>query len=392
MSTIGQPVELSFEILHDATGAQILAPTGLRLYVVAPGTQVLEYIPGQVFEPVGGGVIKTTIPGGEINVMGLYGAVVTADNGSSRDIELFVAQGVRANAEILLPFAARREDGSAKTNLTSSAVSLSFHLTTQVTRTVDPLDFVHLFDSFAAPTAFYMVRILATELTGAGTLAYGVDGTDMEVWRHDLVIQDQPYVDFTIKTNPWLDNVSVEIYLDDILVFQGVSDLLGNLAARAPIGTLEARISKPGLVFSTNNFVVAPSEDTVSVEISTAHRVEQTDPPGFCRIDFQLLQANGTPLAGKKIFFTPILGLTGTGAGVVKQPFEITLDPQGRGVMFLIPGIRSVVTLEGTRLYEEFEVPAQPQADLFDLISFEDKGFQSYAAKLQDGIRRSLLP
>src|SRR3990170_4344174 len=149
MSTIGQPVELSFEILHDATGAQILAPTGLRLYLVKPGTQVLEYIPGQVFEPVGGGVIKTTIPGGEINVMGLY-------------------------------------------------------------RAVDPLDFVHLFDSFAAPTAFYMVRILATELTGAGTLAYGVDWTDMEVWRHDLVIQDQPYVDFTIKTNPWLDNVSGE--------------------------------------------------------------------------------------------------------------------------------------------------------------------------------------
>jgi hypothetical protein len=147
-------------------------------------------------------------------------------------------------------------------------------------------------------------------------------------------------------------------------------------------------------VFNSNNIAVDTAAEDFGgiVDIDATRSVPAAAPPqGFTVIKFTLLQATGDPMAGTKVLFAPRFGTQGN-AVVVKDALAVTTDSRGYGEIRLISGIEVVVNVEGTRIYETFVVPNTPTANLFDLITFADKGFESYLADFDAGIRRTLNP
>lgn len=396
MKELGAPIEFSFEILHSATGAPIADPENLSLYIVRPGQTEAEPVVS-TFEEITPTSWKTTISGAYVDSAGVLTAFVTADYGVSATPAVFqVGANLEVGSPVFVPFIARNPAHLALTGLAYNDLTLTTHITTGASRSVEEDEFFQLQDQMATNLPIYMVQISGDEIDVEGVLSYEVEASSMTAYIMDLVVGSPSSHLFTIRLDPYLGNVAVEFIADSVVlaryITNGVGEAIGNVAA----GDYTVRLSRSGYTFSTNNVEVniPDSLDTTQglLELDGTSTQAAAQRSGFCKLTFRLLKANGEPLTNTKVLFFPRLALSGSGEGVVKQSLEVRTDPNGYGEVQLIYGLEMLVNVEGTRIFEEFTVPSEAEVDLFSLISFEDKGFDYYITDFPSGIRRTLNP
>lgn len=385
------PIEFTFELINSGNGFPATSLTSPDLYILQPGETTLERVIGAEFEQVSATIFRATIPKELVIKSGILGAIVTDGNFDSRDFHTFlIGDGLREDEDAQLPFVARAEDASGLEGLFNTDVTLSFADGSPVSTAVAVADFSQMTDELSNPLPYYSITLPSVDIPSTGSLSYTVEATGMVPFHRQLDWVAGTFIKFDVTTEPVVDEATIEFLRLDEVVLSLVTDLSGQVSAELLPNDYVARISKSGLTFDQNNLPLTVDENFTFFEISGAHTVVPSVQEGFCKIKFRLVKVDGTPLSDGIMNFFPELALTGSGAGVTKQPFPVKTNSNGEGVVFLIRGLTMRVNLEGTRLHEVFEVPDQDEAQLFDLISFSDKGFAAFIANFDEGIRRSL--
>lgn len=396
MIELNTPIEFSFELANNVTGALVTAPENMSLYVVRPGNTSAESVPAD-FVQVSDTAWKTTITADLVSSAGVLTAFVLATNAVSSEIGIFqIGENLPVGVPVWVPFIARNPAQVPLSGLAFNDVTLTTHITSGSSRSLVTEEFVQLQDVLATTLPIYLMQIREEEVNAEGVLTYEAEASSMTAFVKDLLVGEPENFVFTVKLDPFLAGVDVQFIQNGETVAQVTTNGVGEAPASLPQGSYVVRLSKSGHTFSTNNVAVDFPESLDGSEgLLLLDGSSTTDPApasGFCRIFFRLLKPTGEPEKGRKVLFVPKLAVSGTGEGVIKQSLEVISDPNGAGEINLIHGLEMVVNVEGTRLFEEFTVPAQSEEDLFNLISFEDKGFGFYIANFPSGIRRTLNP
>lgn len=392
-------IEFGFELLNNATGAVVSVPQSTVLYVVQPGSQTPVAVVGASFQAVSAGSFRTRIPAAYVQTPGLLSAFVLAQGAASRTVHVFqVGENPPANTDLWVPFVARRSTGDGILTLGPGDVLLSVALGTfAATRSLATAEFSALLGNGSTATPFYAAKIRASEIGSSGILTYSLTGTGLSTFSADIGVGDPDMFSVRFQLSPtYPEPVVVEIFRksDGILAARVTTNVTSQVDVLLRRAQYTYRLSYLNWVFTQNNgeFTV---DETINgfVQLDARHTIPAQNPVGFTRVVFRLLNPDGSPVAGRKLLFAPKLAvLSGNSAGVVKNTMAVTTDSDGRGSINLIAGLVVVVTLEGTRLYEEFTVPDTVEVNLFSLISFADRGFDAYLADLDYGLPRTLSP
>ena len=392
MATVGQPHGLTFEMLLDTTGAPTSILANPQLYLVKPGAVSFITVTGAAFTNVSGGVFKTSIPGSYLDLPGLYYAAVVAGNSSSRSIEIVEvdSEGLDVGELAYVPFAGKALNGTPLESLAFSTVTVTLSLEITAVKPLVSADFVQLLDGLSNPTSFYLIKLSAADLNVEGTLSYSVDATGMQAFESEIEIVEKVTVEFVTKLVPTVAAVKAEYFEDGARVFSGQTDAFGEMPTSLKPGIYRVRLQKADIVFDRNNVEVEVVAATTSVELDGNFTELETTQEGFCRISFKLVRPDGQPFVRTAVSFLPILSTSASGSGIVPLPLQSITNGLGEGEVFLLKGMQVRVTIEGTRIYEEFTVPDTDAAELFTLITFQDKGFDLYVANLPAAPRRSM--
>lgn len=390
-------IQFTFEMLSDTNGALVAAPTELKLYVVRPGAVASEYVNTATFELLTDGIVRTTIPAAYSANSGVLVAFVLGSNCSSKSALIVqVGDTPAVGADLWVPFAGRKSTGEPRKGMTAGDVNIVITLASPTLRGVTATNFVCLQDLNSQNTMFYLTKVLYTEIDRSGALSYSIEGADLLTFSQTIFVGDPDSALVTIQLNPAYSGVNVAVLRAQGygVAGRGVTDGSGEVKLTLARGDYIIRLSRSAWEFSTNNTAFEVVDSTTDfVQINAAYTADQPQASGFCRLYFTLLKPDGSPDAGVRVLFAPRLAaLGGAFNGVNKQVMAVKTDGNGYGELNLISGLQVVVNVEGTRIYEELTVPNSSEANLFQLISFEDKGFESYVGNFDYGIRRTLNP
>lgn len=384
-------IEFSFEMLLNTTGAVALSPANMRLYVVRPGQSAAEEVIGAAFSPVSAGTYRTIIPADLVDNPGVMAAFVLADGSSSNNVYVYqIERSVVLGQSVWVPFIGRQSTGKAVLNLTAGALSLAVELGPPSMRGVLTSEFKQLQDIGLNATAFYMVMLRPEEVPISGVLTYSLEATGLQTVSYDLQAGGATMSTVLLQLQPAYSLVGVQILLssNNMAYSSGLTNGAGELSVSLPDGEYIIRLSKDNWVFNRNNIPLTVLGNA-DVQVQADRMLPQAQPTGFTKVNFRILKPTGEPLPDVKVLFAPKLAISG-GAGVVKTGIAVLTDTNGQGSINLISGLQVVVSVEGTRLFEEFTVPNVAETNLFDHISFQDKGFDYHLAEFDYGIRRTL--
>lgn len=388
-----QPIEFVYSLVSNSTGGGVVSPINQRLHVVRPNQTTSELVAFAEFVHLGTNVFKTVIPSDYVKSSGILLAFVTADNDvSSKDIGMFQIGSVGINTALRVPFVSRDTIGRS-VPIVSNVTLASALESGSIFRSISPSELLQLSDSLSIPQPYYLVSLKSTETADSGIIEYSFSESAIESYVVAVEFSADNIKKFTIRLSPALQMVTLEFLLGGKVVQTLQTNMSGEAEVELLHGDYVIRMSKTGLVFTHNNVEISVNDELLPLVIFDAsHTIPAPSTTGFCRINFRIVNPDGTPAVNTKVLFSPTVALTGTGSGVIKQTLVVNTNHNGEGSINLAVGITFQVNVENTRLLETFQVPNLASANLFDLISFEDRGFGYYVSEFPDSIRRTLQP
>lgn len=393
LHTTGEDFVFECELLHNLTGSGPIEELVPVVWVVKPGTDAAELIVAEI-EAVSDNTYSVTVPGTYLEESGVYAFMAAVDNFSSAEVQLLqVGSSHPVGQELWVPFYARKTTGAAELNTDHGDLTLSVILGDAVDRTV-PVDGFRNLSTPSLKAPICQVRVLASEIAGNGRMVYSIAGPGLRTFSRTIAVGSDELLEIELYLVPAQYRVGMSIAGADGSIAQVVYTDSGGVARTllAP-GTYTATLSRQNWVFSENNVEFTIEADTTEVQFNGAYTLPAGASTGFCAISFRLLDATGSPLVGQRVLFAPTASVVANSA-ITNKALSVETDSQGYGRINLIQGMRVTVNVEGTRVYEEFTVPATASADLFDdnLISFAEKVFDTYLADFDSAIRRTLEP
>ena len=388
-----QELVIPFYLFHKNTGALLSSPSNVRVFKVI-GNSAPQELAG-VHETAADGKVSVKLSSEHFLAYSAFSIFVISDYGRSSVARVVVGGGIVAYTDTWVLFPVFKQNGAEDTSITPADVQLTVLVSYDNTKidetlTLSSSQFAQAVVDPSIQLPYYYVLVPEkcfvpkSELSlyllhphGRSSAAFTVSDTLLSV---DLV------------TAPSLMGVYVE-FLDpetEAVVTSATTDAFGQiLSLPVPRGEYIVRLSKSGLIFTNNNALIGLEENKQTIVLDTNFTVAAAQPDTFCRIYFRLTKPDGSAFANLHVYFVPRNLVVNNQAGVVKTNLMVKTDPTGYGEVFLAPGMRVVVHVEGTRLHEEFVVPDAPEANLFDLITFKDKTFDLYVADFDDAIRRT---